>query len=446
METDLSRLERFLIEHPELEVFEIILPDLNGRQRGKWVTRDKITKLFKGGVKLPISALAFDVWGRDPEGWVFDTGDGDGICVGDIRTLVPVPWLPRATGQIIITVNELDGQPAAYDGRAILSKLMQRFDKLGYTPVLASEMEFYLFEQGFDPDGSPIHSQSSPTEHAGQTYGIDMMQDMSTFMHGVRDACAIQQLPIDTLIKEAAPSQYEINLYHQADALLASDQALMLQRAIKGVANEHQMRATFMAKPFANLAGNGMHMHCSLIDAEGNNVFNNQTDEGSDLLRHAIAGCLDVMAECMLIFAPHQNSYRRFQRGSHAPLAPTWGYENRTVSIRVPADAHEAMRIEHRVAGADANPYLVTAAILAGMLHGIEKQLVCPDYTEGNAYDKHEPSLPRYWPDALNQFKSSQFIKEYFGDTFQEVFAVTKQQEVDEFDHYINALEYQSYL
>ena len=323
---------------------------------------------------------------------------------------------------------------------------MQRFASLGLTPVLASEMEFYLFEQGLSQQGLPVHSQVSPTEHAGQTYGIDMMQDMSAFMHGVRDACAVQQLPIDTLIKEAAPSQYEINLYHQADALQASDQALMLQRAIKGVAKQHDMQATFMAKPFANLAGNGMHVHCSLIDTEGNNAFDNQTDAGSDLLRYAVAGCLDVMDECMLIFAPHQNSYRRFQRGSHAPLAPTWGYENRTVSIRVPADKQDAMRIEHRVAGADANPYLVVAAILAGMLHGIEKILTCPAYTEGNAYDKHPPSLPRYWPDALCSFKGSEFIKAYFGEVFQNVFAVTKQQELDEFDHHISGLEYQSYL
>ena len=220
----------------------------------------------------------------------------------------------------------------------------------------------------------------------------------------------------------------------------------MLQRAIKGVAKQQGMRASFMAKPFGDLAGNGMHMHCSLIDEKGDNAFNNGSDQGNELLRHAIAGCLATMKECMLLFAPHLNSYRRFQRGSHAPLAPTWGYENRTVSIRVPADSHQAMRIEHRVAGADANPYLVMSAILAGMLYGIEKRLQAPEPIEGNAYDKQPPSLPRYWPDALSCFAESDFIKEYFGESFQQVFSATKEQEMDEFDRQVTAMEYQSYL
>lgn len=446
---ELEQLNVFLEAHPDIELFEVILPDLNGKLRGKWLPRAKIETAFTGGLKLPLTTLAFDVWGRDVESWVFDNGDVDGICEADARTLAPVPWLDRPTGQVLLSLHDVSGAPCEYDPRSIVKKLMARFQKLGLTPVLASEMEFYLFQSDNDDEGRPRHSQTNASGHValgGQTYGIDLMQDMSELMHGVSDAGAVQNLPIDTLIAEAAPSQYEINLYHQADALLAADQGLLLQRAIKGVARKLGMRATFMAKPYGDLAGNGMHMHCSLLDQDGNNAFNNATDEGSDLLRQAIAGCLESMKDSMLLFAPHLNSYRRFQRASHAPLAPTWGYDNRTVAVRVPADSHEAMRIEHRVAGADANPYLAVAAILAGVLYGIENQLKAVPPIEGDAYTQCEPSLPRHWSDALEAFKKSAFIKEYFGAEFQRVFTETKQQEMDEFDKHVTAMEYEAYL
>jgi len=444
-----DQLQAFLDSHPDIEIFEVMLPDISGGLRGKWVTRDKIHKVFSGGLKLPLSALAFDIWGRDVEDWVFDSGDGDGICAADIRTLVPVPWLKRPTGQLIMSLKELTGEPCEYDSRFMLQRILDRFSALGLTPVLASEMEFHLFQNGDDELGRPLHTQTDRVGGrlaSGQTYCIETMESMSELMHGIRDACEIQQLPIDTLIKESAPSQYEINLYHNTDALVAADQAVMLQRAIRGVAKTQDLRATFMAKPFGDLAGNGMHIHCSLIDADGNNAFDDGTGKGNELLSQAIAGSLATMEESMLLFAPNLNSYRRFQRGTHAPLAPTWGYENRTVSIRVPADSPEATRIEHRVSGADANPYLVITAILAGMLHGIENKLTPPPYLEGNAYDQVPASLPRHWPDALARFRDSEFIAAYFGAEFQKVYTILKRQEQDEFDRQVTPLEYDACL
>lgn len=446
---DIKQLNEFLAAHPEVDLFEVILPDLNGHLRGKWLPRAKIESAFSGGLKLPVTTLGFDVWGRDVESWVFENGDADGICRADIRTLCTVPWLEHPTGQVLLSMEDLDGTPSAFDPRSVVQQLMSRFAEKGLRPVFASEMEFYLLQMGQDQDGRPLHSQMSSNGNVatgGQTYSIDLMQDMSVFMHGVLEAGKQQGLPIDTLIAEAAPSQYEINLYHQPDALLAADQSLMLQRAIKGVARNLGMRATFMAKPFGDLAGNGMHMHCSLIDDQGNNQFDDGSTEGSELLRQAIAGCLATMQDCMLLFAPHLNSYRRFQRGSHAPMAPTWGYDNRTVSVRVPADSPKAMRIEHRVAGADANPYLVMAAIMAGMLYGLDRQLDAPAPIEGDAYSQTEVGLPRYWPQALDVFRHSQFIRDYFGEAFQRVFSEAKQQEMDEFDRQVTPLEYEAYL
>ncbi len=447
--SDITKLNEFLQAYPDIEMFEVILPDLNGKLRGKWLPRENIEKAFDGGLKLPLTTLGFDVWGRDVESWVYDNGDADGICVPDARTLSVVPWLDRPTGQVLLSLHEVNGDPCLYDARVLLSRLMERCKKLGYTPVVASEMEFHLFQAENDHMGRPKHTgvdANGEVSIGGQTYGIESMQEMYDFLHGVRDACAEQNLPIDTLISEAAPSQYEINLYHQADALLAADQGLLLQRTIKGVASKYGMRATFMAKPFGDMAGNGMHVHCSLLDKDGNNAFNNGTEEGTELLRQAIAGCLATMKDSMLLFAPHLNSYRRFQTGSHAPMAPTWGYDNRTVAVRVPTDSLAAMRVEHRVAGADANLYLAISAIIAGMLYGIENKLQAPPPVEGDAYAQFEPSLPSFWPDAVRAFTKSTFIPEYFSPEFQRAYSEAKLQEVAEFDKHVTDMEYEAYL
>jgi len=445
--SNIEILNKFLKDHPEIEIFEVMLPDINGKLRGKWIERNNISKVINGGLKLPLTTIAFDIWGRDASSWVYQTGDEDGVCIIDIRTLTTVPWLNRPTAQVIMSLNDFNNTPCQYDVRNILHSIITRFAKNGLSAMPAFEMEFSLFDKNNDDQGRPIHSQQNSSGiDAGQTYGLDCMQDMSEFMHGVRDAAKAQNLPIDTLITEAAPSQYEINLYHQPDALLASDQALMLQRTIKGVAKQLNLRASFMAKPFAEIAGNGMHMHCSLLDKNGNNAFDNGTDEGNELLQHAIAGCLATLEDSMLIFAPHLNSYRRFKAGSHVPMTATWGYENRTVAIRVPAGSHKAMRIEHRVAGADANPYLVAAAIIAGMLYGIENKLTAPDAIIGNAYEQVPASLSNSWSQSIEYFKHSEFIAQYFGDEFQRVFTVTKEQELEEFNNQMTLLEYETYL
>ncbi len=444
-----EKLHAFLDQHPDIEVFEVMLMDLCGGLRGKWVTRDKIGKVMDGGLKMPLSTLAFDVWGRDAEEWVFDSGDGDGWCAPDQRTLAPAPWQQRPTGQVLMSMNNIDGSPCSYDPRFMLQSLMDRLASLGLTPVMASEMEFHLLYPEEDGVGRPAHTQQDRVGGAlgaGQTYGIEVMEDEAELMHEIRDACNAQGLPIDTLIKESAPSQYEINLYHTNDAVVAADQAVMLQRVIRGVAKKHGLVATFMAKPFGDIAGNGMHVHCSLVDKDDNNVFDDGSGAGTALLRQAIAGCLDMMADSMLMFAPNLNSFRRFRRGTHAPMAPTWGYENRTVSVRVPADAPAATRIEHRVAGADANPYLVMAGILAGILHGVENKLEAPEPLEGNAYEQVPPSLPRYWPDALHCFEQSEHIAAYLGSEFQKVFVILKQQEMDTFDSQVTPLEYDACL
>jgi glutamine synthetase len=217
---------------------------------------------------------------------------------------------------------------------------------------------------------------------------------------------------------------------------------------VKGVARNYEYGATFMAKPYAQKSGNGFHVHFSLLDKDGVNVFDNGGEEGTPLLKHAVAGLLANMADSMLVLAPHLNSYRRFQNGAHAPTFASWGYENRTVAVRIPESPTVARRIEHRVAGADANPYLVLAAVLGGALDGIERGLEPPAPIEGDAYSVSDdfPILPNRWEAATEVFKESRFMRDYLGDAFVKVFSAVKAQEQERIYGRISDVEYEAYL
>jgi glutamine synthetase len=228
--------------------------------------------------------------------------------------------------------------------------------------------------------------------------------------------------------------------------VLAARQILMMKRAIKEIARQHDLVASFMPKPFDDEAGNGLHVHCSVLDREGRNVFDDGSDLGTPELRGAIGGCLQHMPDSFAIFAPSFNAYRRFQKGSHAPTTPNWGYENRTVAVRVPAGSTKARRLEHRVPGADANPYLVFAAILAAALDGIERGLSPGAPISGDGYSQEGPTLPIYMQDALRTFGESSFISAALGPEMQRTFGLTKEQELAEFQRHITSLEYNAYV
>ncbi len=442
-------LDQFLHDNPDIEIFEVILHDLNGIHRGKWLPREQIGKVFEGGYKMPQNTCSLDAWGRDLSELVQESGDADGVCIAHPETLALVPWADKPTAQVIVSMGSFDGdQPYSGDPRVVLQTVLDRYANLGLRPVVASEMEFHLFEPGRDNFGQPQHSQralnGSPAV-GGQTYGLDTMRDTAPLMDAISSAAKIQNLPIDTLITEFGPSQFEINLHHQDSAMRACDQGSMLKRTIRNVAKSHDRLASFMAKPFAEQVGNGMHIHFSLIDADGHNIFDDGTDTGSPLLGHAVAGCLATMADSMAIFAPNINSYRRMVPGCYAPLAPNWGYENRTTAIRIPGGDNCAIRIEHRVAGADANVYLTVAAMLAGALYGIEHRLTAPQAVEGDAGDV-DAVLPHSWQDTLAVFEQSDFIRDYLGAELQKTFVLCKRQEKQEFDSRVTLLEYDAYL
>lgn len=444
----------FLKQHPDVTHLEAFVVDINGVARGKSLPRASAAKIFKDGLRLPRSAFAFDIWGQDviDAGLVAETGDNDGLCHPADGLVSVMPWTREdksVTAQALMSMYETDGKPCFADPRHVLANVLARYKEASLTPVVAAELEFYLMDAMPDDFGRPQpprNPRRGTRAHQSQTYGLDELADFAPVLSEITGACALQNIPADTLISENGPAQYEINLLHQPDALRAADDAVLLKRAIKGVAARHDMLASFMAKPYGDRSGNGLHVHFSIVDAEGRNIFSGEDATGSGALRHAIGGLLANMTDSTLVLAPHANSYRRFRVGSHAPTTLSWGYDNRSTALRIPASGIEATRIEYRVAGADANIYLVLAVILHAALEGIEQKAIAPEAIEGNAYQSGAVSLPRRWDDALALFEKSAFIDRVFGKDFKKVFAACKRQEMDIIDADVSSVEHDAYL
>ena len=443
-----SPLLKFLEANPEIETVEMVLTDLNGIYRGKWVPASSAGKVLEGKFKTPLTSVSPDIWGRDVPSLCERTGDGDGICEAVQESARMLPWLSRPTAQVFLQLNQEDGTPWGFDPRVVLKKIFAEFQSRELTPVCAPELEFFLFEEGRDSDGKPRIPSTRANgrcQIGGQLYSTEIMQETAALMHEIREACDSMSVPLDGLLKELAPGQYELNLHHVNNPLQAADNAQLLKQVIKSVSRKHGYIASFMAKPFGERDGNGFHTHVSILDSTGRNIFDDGTERGSDRLRHAIAGLADVMADSMLIFAPHLNSWRRLQRGVHGPLAPTWGYENRYVAMRIPNGEGSARRIEHRIAGADANPYLSLAAILAGILHGLDNEMVAEPPSAAGP-EKPDAVLPASWDAALSTFRDSDFISNYLGKDFRQAFSAIKQVEQDEFSSAVTTLEYDTCL
>ena len=434
--------------------FDFFIVDLNGNLRGKRLPGDALKKVFDEGVKMPRSAVGFDFWGGDvPEnGLVFETGDNDGVCKPIGTEPVAVPWASTPRQQMHAMMWEADGTAFTADPRQVLKQVVDRCHERGWYPVMATELEFYLM----DGEAETLQKPMPPVLKDGHGrrlgtpdgYSIDELDGLEDFWADVRATCEQQGVLADTIISELGPGQFEINLKHVKDPLAAADQAIWFKRLVKGLARKHGYSATFMAKPYADESGNGFHVHYSMLDEQGNNLFSDGGDQGSDMLRQAVAGLLKLMPECMLMFAPHLNSYRRFQDGSHAPVFACWGYENRTTAIRIPESDPVARRLEHRVSGADANPYLVLAAVLTGALYGIDNQLEAPEAMEGDAYSSSDDStrLPKRWDDAVTALENSEAVATYLSEEFVRVFTAVKRREYLDLSQPITDLEYRSYL
>ena len=448
---DVSEAEAFLAAHPEVRSIEAFLIDANGVPRGKLLHRDELLAIYENGRPLPSSILSLTIQGEDVEasGLVWEVADADCWTYPLPGSLTLQTWRATPTGQVQVSMHPTQGAPAAAgDPRHVLARAIERLKADGYHPVMAVELEFYLLDKNRDANGrpQPAVQANGVRPQAPQVYGVLELEQQQAFLDDLYSACEAQGLPVRTAISEYAPGQLELTLEHRFDALQAVDEGIRYKRLVKGVANKHGLIACFMAKPFGDLAGSGLHMHVSLADEQGNNLMASEDPHGTPLLRHAIGGMMATLNDALAIFCPNANSYRRFQANSYAPLAKSWGVNNRTVSFRVPGGPAKSRHVEHRICGADANPYLAAAAILAGIHHGLTNQIDPGEPIEGNSYEQLEQSLPNNLRDALRELDDSEVMAKYIDPKYIDIFVACKESELEEFEHSISDLEYNWYL
>jgi glutamine synthetase len=446
-----SEFEALRKAHPEIRYIDAVLADVLGVLRGKRMPIDSANHIFQSGMQIPHSIYLMDAHGEmtNPMGRGFGDGDPDGTAWPIPGTISPV-WTgnaPRA--QMLMSLRDGQGIVDPAEPRAALTRVLDLFADSKLNPVCALELEFYLIDRVRDANGAPqppLDPRSGMREQVASVYGVDDLDRYQSFLTALSEATALQGVPMSATSKEYAPGQFEANLKHQTDAHKAADHAVFLKQIVKAAALANGFEATFMAKPYADRAGTGLHIHMSLLDDAGKNVFNNGTPEGSPLLHYAIGGLQALMPESMALFAPNANSYRRFQPDMFAPVNRRWGVNNRSVGLRIPVGPEEARRVEHRVAGADANPYFALAAVLAGVHYGVTKKIDPGAPATGNVSRNPDMALPFTIDDALAKLEHAIGLAPYIGEETLALYRETKRIETERLRRIITAPEYDWYL
>lgn len=437
----------FLDANPAVRLIDIVLFDLNGMPRGKRVRRDDLAGFARNGLLLPASVYVLDPRGNSiaETGRLWETGDCDirfRILSG---TLVPVPVNDGQMAQAVMVPET----PYDLCSHTILSNQVARLKRMGFTASVAVELEFYVTQRSADGTfalAMPPGLSSDPDKP--MTFMFEALDALDPFVNDTYRIAAAQGLPVDAVMQESGPGQFEINLKYRDDPVAAALDGLLLKRAIKVAARQHGLEATFMPKPHHDWTGSGMHIHASLRDSSGKNAF--VGDPLSPLCRQAIGGLQQTMADFMAVWAQSANAYKRYVPESYVPLSAHWGLNNRTVALRIPfGEGGAATRIEHRVGGADANPMLAVAGVLAGMAHGIENTVEPTAPVEGTAEEAPAgtggPELPLTWAAALTQFQRSAVVRDVFGADAQDVFYKLKTTERLAFERVVTTLDYDWY-
>lgn len=450
---NMKELEAFLKNTPDTALLEIAVADMNGILRGKRLQKEDFVKPFsKSGINYCASSVVMDTKGESFHNVIYGSGDGDPDIIGHAvpGSLAVIPWAAAPSAQVLLELTGTDGAPYPLDPRNVLRNALKPLADLGLRPVIATELEFYLIEhdgEDFRPKVGRIPGSQLP-QGGVQYASLDDLADIDPFLLDLAEVCRAQNIPAGAALSEYAPGQFEVNLQHVDDPVLACDHAILLKRAVKAVARRNEMAASFMAKPFADFSGCGMHVHISLLDEDGNNVFAGTSADGdfSNTLRYAIGGMVAAMHESMAVFAPNANSYRRYSRNSYVPSTPNWGPNHRDLALRIPLSSAKNTRVEHRVAGADSNPYLVLAAVLAGMHHGIASKTDPGVMVKAGEEIDNETTLPVRWELALDAFDAGKILPQYFGQEFHRVFASCRREECDRFRAEISNRDYEWYL
>lgn len=429
----------FLAANPTVQWIDVFVYDMNGHPRGKRLRRADLPGIAKSGIMMPSSVFIMDPRGNciEETGRLWETGDPDFVCriLSGTLAAVPVAGTTHAQGVIVPEIAD------PLDPRTVLQRQAAKFKAQGRTPVAAVELEFYVTRPN-DRGAFTLDIPKGLTDDpdSPMTFQFDDMDALGPMIDDIYRICAAQNLPVDAVMQESGPAQFEINLKHTDDVARAALDGLLLKRAVKAAAKAHGLTATFMAKPHHDWCGSGMHIHVSLVDEKGKNLF--AGDPISPLFKHALGGLRATMADFMAVWAQSANAYRRYVPKSYVSMAPHWGFNNRTVALRLPYGSGPATRVEHRVAGADANPYLVIAGVLAGIAHGIDGKIDPGPHVEGDSANYEAETLPTVWSNALATFRASAVVRDAFGADFQDVFTRLKDTERASFERIVTSLDH----
>ncbi len=444
----LSEWRAFLAANPDTQYIDAFVIDVNGHTSGKRMPVADAETLYRSGVQFSASCFVADCrgLGHDAGGLGKSDGDPDGTAKPISGTLCRVPWSSVPTAQVLCHMTDvIQGRPVPVDPRVILTHVIDQCTAAGIHPVVACELEFYLISPRRTASGG-IEVASLPGRSAARraaNLSLEAVDEAAVFLNRVTEAARVQGLPVSSVVAEYGVGQYEVNLRHLADPLLACDQSALLVRLVKGVARSMEMDATFMAKPFMNQPGNGLHIHVSIVDDQGRNRFG--AAGGEVLLRQAIAGMQALLYDSFAIFAPNFNSQRRYL-GAFVPTSRAWANNNRSVAFRVPAAHGEARRVEHRVAGSDAGPHLTMAAVLAGLLHGLTHQLQATEPVDGRACEGGDDEFPADLMVALDRMEASTLLIRYISAEFLKIYADSKRGEYLDLIEDVFPQEYDFYV
>ena len=439
-----NKLASWIAEHQIAEV-ECIVPDMNGVQRGKVLPAGKFLSGVKDGtLRIPGSVFSVTITGEYPDGvgHIVPVYDPDQVMVPDADTICEAPGFKTKTAYVIADAFSSNGDPVMIAPRMILKRVLQLYADKGWAPVIAPEVEFYLVSRNTDPDFPlvPPIGRSGRPETASQPYGLEALNEFEDIIEHIYEHCEKAGLDIDTMIHESGAAQLEVNFLH-GNPLRLADEVLLFKRIVRQVALEHDVYATFLAKPMSNQPGSAMHIHQSVLDAEtGKNIFSMANGRDSPAFRNYIGGLARLLPQIAPLFAPNVNSFRRMHPDSDAPINVQWGTDNRSCGLRVPISNAKNRRIENRLPGADSNPYLAIASSLVCGYIGMVDRMQPPKSIEGNAYNRAR-TLPRSLEVALDRFSHCRPVKALLGEDFFELFYAIKETELINYQSVISSWE-----
>ncbi|MGH7163382.1 MAG: glutamine synthetase family protein, partial [Planctomycetota bacterium] len=447
---------RAAVSRGDIDTVLTVMPDLYGRLMGKRITgRFFCEEVMERGMHVCDYLLACDMEMDPVPGYRFTSwadGYGDMRCVPDLSTLRRAAWLDRTALVLCDAWEEEEDRRVAVAPRSILRRQVEEARVRGFLARGASELEFYVLRESYESAWKKGFEGLEPFGWYAEDYHTLQGTKEEPLVGAVRRHLEASGIPVEFSKGEWSPAQHEINLRY-TELLEMADRHVVYKQAIKEIAHQQGLAVTFMAKLDERQAGSSMHVHSSLWSAKTDDaLFPGEAPlaggriHGSDTFRHFLGGLLAHARASTLLFAPYVNSYKRFRAGTFAPTVIAWGYDNRTCGFRVVGHGR-SLRVECRIPGADANPYLAFAATLAAGLDGIARRTEPPPVVTGNAYgDRSLPRIPRDLDEAVVEFERSALFREAFGPDVVEHLVHFARTEREKFHETVTTWERRRYL